>query len=184
MSPIRIGAACTAGLLLSAVASAQQNDATTQGRAAASMVPALAVQKSQDLVLGEFRPGASIGTVNLEVGRGNPSPPASRTATGGVTLAMSPFSAAQFAVTGPAGASIPFSVSLPSGITLVRIGGEETMSVDAFRSNVNPDCGPGASATACPGSPYTLSVGATLHVQSNQIAGRYVGSFTITVNQL
>ena len=58
------------------------------------------------------------------------------------------------------------------------------MSVDTFRSNVNPDCGSGAVAAACPGSPYTLSVGATFHVQPNQLAGRYVGSFTITVNQL
>ena len=102
------------------MAAAQQNTAPAQGHAAAAVVPALAVQKSQDLALGEFRPGASIGTVNLEVGRGSARLAAVRTATGGVTLAGSPFAAAQFAVTGPRGASVPFSVSLPGIISVPR----------------------------------------------------------------
>lgn len=182
-SPI-LTAGLAAALLLASSAGAQQNSSATSVKASAAVVPALALQKSQDLVLGEFRPGAALGTVELEVARGNGTGITSRSASGGVTLAASPFSAAEFSVTGPQGASVPFTVSLPSTITLARVGGDETMDVDSFRTNVNPECVSGAGASQCPGSPYILRVGATLHVKPNQIAGRYVGSFTVTVNQL
>ena len=54
------------------------------------------------------------------------------------------------------------------------------MRVDGFRSRVRQECGRGD----CPGLPYILEVGATLHVDPRQRAGNYVGTFTITVNQL
>jgi hypothetical protein len=79
---------------------------------------------------------------------------------------------------------VHFSVVLPPEITLQRVGGAEVMRVDGFRSNVRSDCMPGVPAEKCPGSPYTLLVGATLHVAPGQTAGHYVGTFTVTVNQL
>ena len=178
------GAAIVAAIVFAVPAGAQQNDASAVARAGASVVPGLALQKAQDLTLGEFRPGASFGTVEIEVPQSTGKLSSRRTATGGVTLALSAFSAAEFAVTVPSGRAVPFTVTLPPAIMLVRIGGGETMTVDRFHSNVNPDCGPGAAPSSCPGSPYTLLVGATVHVPANQIAGRYVGSFTVTVNQL
>ena len=176
--------AVVAALLLAGPAGGQQNDAVAVARAGAVVVRGLALQKAQDLRLGEFRPGDSFGTVEIDVPQVNGSLASLRTATGGVTLALSDFSAAEFAVSGPSGRTVPFTVNLPPAITLVRVGGRETMTVDRFHSNVNPDCAPGAAAGSCPGSPYTLLVGATVHVPANQIAGRYEGSFTITVNQL
>jgi Domain of unknown function (DUF4402) len=173
-----------AALLLAGPARGQQNDASAVARVGAAVVPGLALQKAQDLALGEFRPGGSFGTVEIEVPQVNGSLASLRTATGGVTLALSDFSAAEFAVSGPSGRTVPFTVNLPPAITIVRVGGGETMTVDRFHSNVNPDCRAGATPGACPGSPYTLLVGATVHVPANQVAGRYVGSFTITVNQL
>ncbi|MDQ2978070.1 MAG: DUF4402 domain-containing protein [Acidobacteriota bacterium] len=176
--------AVAALLFLAGPARGQQNDASAVARIGAAVVPGLALQKAQDLRLGEFRPGGSFGTVEIDVPQVNGSSTGLRSATGGVTLALSDFSPAAFAVTGPSGRTVPFTVNLPPAITLVRVGGGETMTVDRFHSNVNPDCAPGAAAGSCPGSPYTVLVGATVHVPANQIAGRYVGSFTITVNQL
>ena len=63
----------------------------------------------------------------------------------------------------------------PASITIRRVGGGETMAVDGFRSNVSSES---------PSSPYTLLVGATLHVEANQRAGQYIGTFTVTINQL
>jgi hypothetical protein len=176
--------AVAAALLLAGPARGQQNDTSAVAHIGAAVVPGLALQKAQDLKLGEFRPGDSFGTVEIDVPQVNGSLTSLRTATGGVTLALSDFSAAEFAVSGPSGRTVPFTVNLPPAITLVRVGGGETMTVDRFHSNVNPACAPGAAAGSCPGSPYTLLVGATVHVPANQIAGQYVGSFTITVNQL
>jgi Domain of unknown function (DUF4402) len=163
---------------------AQHDSAGAQAGIGASVVPGLGVQKTQDLVVGAFRPGQSLGTVDLDVVRSTGSLAASRSASGGVSLAAGTFSAAQFNVTGPSGSQVHFAVVLPSSITIQRVGGSETMTVDRFRSNLSPDCAPGAPASSCPGSPYTLLVGATLHVDPNQRAGQYVGTFTVTVNQL
>jgi hypothetical protein len=162
---------------------AQYDSAAAQANVGASIVPALAVQKTQDLIVGAFRPGQG-GTVDVNVIGANGNAGSSRTSSGGVALADGGFSAASFSVTGPSGGPVHFTVVLPSSITIQRIGGAETMTVDSFRSNINSDCQPGAPSGTCPGSPYTLMVGATLHVDPNQTAGSYVGTFTVTVNQL
>jgi hypothetical protein len=161
----------------------QQSSAWAQGSVSASVVPALSLTKSQDLVLGEFRPGDAPGTVELDVP--SSSPAASRASSGGVALAGSTFSAAQFSISSHTGAPAHFDVVLPGTITLQRVGGPEVMTVDAFRSRVRQECRDGGAASdGCAGAPYTLLVGATLHVDSGQKAGRYVGTFTVTVNQL
>ncbi len=162
-------------------AAAQQNSFAGQASVGASIVSAVSVQKSQDLVLGEFRPSSAAGTVELNVLESGSG--ASRTSSGGVALAGAAFSAAEFAVSSHAGGPVHFTVVLPPAITIQRIGGSESMRVDGFRSNVRQDCGAGASASGCTGSPYTLLVGATLHVEPGQRAGNYVGTFTVTVNQ-
>jgi len=170
-----------AGLFfLSTAALAQQNSAVVAGTLAASVVSGVSLQKSNDLILGEFRPGTSSGTVELDVDGSGFA--ASRASSGGVSLAGASFSAAEFYVLARAGAR--FSVQLPPAITIERIGGGESMQIDGFRSRIRQDCGSGASPSGCPGSPYTLLVGATLHVEPGQKAGRYVGTFMVTVNQL
>lgn len=182
----RLPLASTAALvLLTALpVAAQYSSESSRASIGASIVPGLSVQKTQDLIIGAFRPGQSIGTVEIEAGGSGGSGAASRTATGSVALAASPFSPAQFNVSGTAGGPVHFAVVLPSSITIQRVGGGETMTVDAFRSNLSSECAPGAPAGNCPAAPYTLVVGATLHVEANQKAGQYVGSFVVTVNQL
>ena len=165
-------------LVCAARAGAQQNSSSREGSVAVSIVSAVSVAKSQDLVLGEFRPGDAPGTVELDVTPSRVS--ASRTASGGVALAGSTFSAAEFSVSAHTASPVHFAVVLPPSITIQRVGGGERMRVDGFRSNVHESC----PAGACAGSPYTLQVGATLHVEAGQRAGTYVGTFTVTVNQL
>jgi hypothetical protein len=177
------GTLVLAALALASPARAQHNSSTAEAKVGASIVPALSVQKTQDLIVGAFRPGQG-GTVDVNVVEANGNAASSRTSSGGVALAAGAFSAAQFSVAGPSGGPVHFTVVLPSSITIQRIGGGETMTVDRFRSNISSDCAPGAPAGSCPGSPYTLMVGATLHVDPNQAAGRYIGTFTVTVNQL
>ncbi len=174
------GAAFAGAFALASPALAQHDSVEATASASASIVPGLAVQKTQDLVLGAFRPGQTFGTVDVDVSDSGGS---SRSASGGVALSAGLFSAAQFSVAGSAG-PVHIAVVLPSSITIQRIGGGETMTVDRFRSNVSPDCRSGSSPQGCPSSPYTLVVGATLHVDPNQAAGQYVGTFTVTVNQL
>jgi hypothetical protein len=170
-------------LLFSFRALAQhQSSASAEGHVGAAIVMGLSVQKSQDLILGEFRPGLVPGTVELDVLESSTA--TARSATGGVALAGAAFSAAEFSVSAHAGAPVHFAVGLPAAITIQRVGGGEVMRVDRFRSNVRQDCVRGAPPASCPGSPYTLFVGATVHVDSGQPAGRYVGTFTVTVNQL
>jgi hypothetical protein len=170
-------------LVVAPTARGQHTSAGGKAGVGVSIVSALAVQKAQDLMVGAFRPGESFGTVDVNVIESNGILAVSRSATGGVALAAGPFSAAQFSVSGVSG-PVHFAVVLPSTITIQRIGGSETMTVDRFRSNLSPDCAAGASAGNCAASPYTLLVGATLHVDANQAAGQYVGTFTVTVNQL
>jgi uncharacterized protein DUF4402 len=170
--------------VLTPAASGQESAAIAEAGIGVSIISGVSLQKAQDLIVGEFRPGQTLGTVDVTVAESNGGAATSRSASGGVALAGSAFSAAQFSVTGPPGGPVHFNVVLPSSIRIQRIGGSETMTVDRFRSNVSPDCGPGTPAGGCPGSPYTLMVGATLHVDPNQTAGRYVGTFTVTVNQL
>ena len=170
--------------ILAPAALGQESSATRQAAVGASIVSAVSLQKSQDLIVGEFRPGQTFGTVDVNVAESSGGVASSRSASGGVALAGSTFSAAQFSVTGPPGGPVHFTVVLPSSIRIQRIGGSETMTVDRFRSNVASNCASGAAAGSCPESPYTLMVGATLHVDPNQTAGRYVGTFTVTVNQL
>jgi uncharacterized protein DUF4402 len=176
-------AAALAQLSADSFAFAQHDSANAEASIGASISSALSVQKTQDMIVGAFRSGQSLGTVDIDVTASSGQSASSRSATGGVALAASPFSAAQFSITGPPG-PVHFAVILPARITIQRVGGTETMAVDRFRSNVNSDCASGASPKNCPGSPYSLLVGATLHVDPNQAAGQYVGTFTVTVNQL
>lgn len=159
-------------------AEAQQSSSFVAGSMDVSIVSAVSVSKSQDLVLGEFRPGEVPGTVELNLTQSASG--GSRTSSGGVALSGSSFSAAEFSVSAHTGSPVHFTVVLPPAITIQRIGGGENMRVDGFRSHIRQLC----PTDSCPGSPYMLQVGATLHVEAGQRAGRYVGTFTVTVNQL
>jgi hypothetical protein len=178
---VALGAAVWLGAAALAAQSAEAPGAVAvrvEVSVAARVVPGLGIQKTRDLDIGEVRSGTSPGSVRVEV---LPGAATLRSAAGGVALSGSSYFAAQFSVTtsgGPAASRL--QVSLPAFATLSRIGGRETMTVGDFRASLAPSC---TSGPDCAGAPYVLLVGATLSVGADQAAGRYAGTFTVTVNQ-
>jgi Mat/Ecp fimbriae major subunit len=116
---------------------------------------------------GTVSRSSTAGTVTV-------TPAGGRSATGGVSvLSSSSFSAAPFHVTGENNASFNITKPLDNTVVLTRSGGSETMAVNGFDHN---------STLALSGTgSETFSIGATLYVNADQLAGEYTGSFAITV---
>lgn len=97
-----------------------------------------------------------------------------RSSTGGVSiLTSSLFSAAPFSVSGENSAG--FNLTLPDNddVKMTRSGGTEEMEV----TNFTHDSGLVLSSSGT----ATFSVGATLNLDIDQVAGDYVGSFDVTI---
>ena len=60
-------------------------------------------------------------------------------------------------------------------ITVTRVGGTETMTVDTWTISGN------ARRTVAAQEPFDFKVGGTLHVDANQAEGVYVGTFDVDV---
>lgn len=98
-----------------------------------------------------------------------------RSATGGASiLGSSAFSAAPFSASGENNAD--FNIALPddNDVVMTRDGGTETMEVTGFGHN--------SSLVLSASGISTFSVGATLNLDANQVAGDYSGSFSVTIN--
>lgn len=97
-----------------------------------------------------------------------------RSSSGGVSiLTSSLFSAAPFSVSGENNSS--FNITLPDNddVKMIRTGGTEEMEVTNFTHN---------SGLVLSGSgTATFSVGATLNLDADQVAGDYTGSFNVTI---
>jgi hypothetical protein len=67
-------------------------------------------------------------------------------------------------------------ISLPKkAVTLIRVGGIETMTLDSWTLN-------GASSrNVVAHETFEFRVGGTLHVNANQVEGMYVGTFDVTL---
>jgi hypothetical protein len=140
---------------------------TGSGTGAATLVAPLSVVKTDDLDFGGLISAATAGTATI-----NASTDA-RTTAGGVTPAGGSPTAAHFTAAGRIGAIA--LISLPAGITLTRGGGSETMTVSSISSN-------GATLRLFPGTgTIDVAVGGTLNVAANQVAGSYVGTFTVNI---
>ena len=109
------------------------------------------------------------GTAILDSNTGNV------TTTGGVTLVGGRPHAAGFDAVSPTKNVV--KVTLPNkAVTLTRIGGTETMTVDTWTIN-------GATTrNVVAHQELQFQVGGTLHVNANQVEGAYVGSFDVTLN--
>lgn len=162
-----VKALALAGLLAGVALSAQAARAATSSSAGATadIVAPIAISNVDPtgLVFGQIVPTAN-GTVTI-------APDGSRTSTGVQVVPSSLANAAHFQVTG--NAANTYSIALPSAITISN--GPNNMTVDAFTST------PSGTGTLDGTGKQNVNVGATLRVSNNQAAGRYTGTFTVSV---
>ena len=135
--------------------------ATASGSASATVLAPIAISAGNTLQFGNFSPVAS-GTVIVAAADGG------RTATGGVILAGGTVSAGTFTVTGTGAQT--FAITYPGSVNLSREGGG-TMALQVA----------GAATGTLSSGTATINVGGTLTVATNQTAGAYTGSYTMTV---
>lgn len=153
-------------LSLSATAFAQTS-ATATANATARVLTPITITKLTDLNFGSLVAGPAAGTVVVD-------PASARTATGGVSLVNSAFTAAQFNVTGEP--STAYTITLPNAIAITHtVNNALSMTVNTFTSN------PSGTGTLSAAGAQQLNVGATLNVAANQGSGLYTGTFNVTV---
>lgn len=144
----------------------------------ATVVRPLTLVKVNDLDFGDIVAGTTLGTVLVNPVNGT------RTSTGGVTLASGNGQPASFAGMGARGQRVSLRVSANT-ITLTRIGGTQTMTMNNFTINSSPastlSTTPRNFVIAAPTGVFNFNVGATLRVGANQMPGKYRGQFTVTL---
>ena len=160
----------TLALLVVALAFACPAHATTaSGTGQATIVTPLSVVNTDTLRFGAVIPSASAGTVTVDAFT------EARTATGGVTAYGGTVTAGKFS--GLSDGKTHLKIDVPVGsITITRVGGGATMTVDNFALNGNKNDWVVGSTV------FSFQVGARLNVAANQMVGTYTGTYTVTVN--
>jgi hypothetical protein len=148
----------------------EESLASVSGGVSARVVSGLEIVKTRDVEIGAVRAGVAGGSVTL-------APDASRTSRGGASLVASASGPASFRVLGVSDPA-RLKVTLPARVVLSRVGGGETLVTRDFVGRIA-----GCLAADCGGSTLTLDVGLTLDIGPDQAPGRYVGTFTVTVNE-
>ncbi|WP_221791843.1 DUF4402 domain-containing protein [Aquisediminimonas sediminicola] len=132
------------------------------------VVTPLTLTKVHDIEFGGFSAGATSGRIFINAYTDG------RSSTGGVTLLGGTTSAAKFLSYGYRGQTI--SILRPAtAITLTRVGGGATMTMDQFTLNG------GALRSVKTDGVVDVRVGCRLNIAANQLGGSYAGSFTLTV---
>ena len=139
--------------------------------ASATLVEAMAMVKVTDLNFGTMTVPTGASTVVLSTSN-------TRTvASGDVTLLSNTpsSSVATFTVTG--GGSMSYTITLPNSVTITETtGNTNTMTVSNFTSSSS-----NGSYTLDGTGTDLISVGATLSLGTDEIAGTYTGTFTVSV---
>jgi hypothetical protein len=170
MGPVRLFTLLAAGLLsilAAAPALAAPKAAAPPATASADIRHAAQVRLLNDLNFGALTvtaAGTAVMDPNTEV----------LTTTGGVvSVGGNPYSALFESVSPVKGVVI---VRIPNKpITLIRVGGTETMTVSTWTINGS------SNRTVNAKEPFVFKVGGTLNVNANQAEGLYVGTFTVDV---
>jgi hypothetical protein len=166
---------CASASLLPCAAQA----ATQNTKADATIVTPLSFIKDEDLDFGSVIRGTTAGTVVVP-------PTGARTVTGGVTLASSTFGPSRFAGFGSSGQTVQISVAANS-ITINRVGGGGSMTVDTFMIGSSPTwsaitTAPTSFTIGSSNGIFNFALGATLRVGASQAPGDYAGTFTVILN--
>jgi len=162
----RIAASCT--LLCPFAVSAAPVGAPTPARGNAVIQLPVGFIKLMDMDFGMLTVSAA-GTAVLD------SNTDAITTTGGVLLVGGSPHAARFDAVAPTRNVVKISLS-KQAITLKRVGGIETMTLDTWSIN-------GATTrNVVAHQEFQFKVAGTLHVNANQVEGIYLGTFDVTIN--
>lgn len=154
----------------SASSFAQSTATSAATSATATIVAPITISAGSTMSFGDVVKSTAGGTVILSTAGG-------RTPSG---VSFSPTStgspaASSFTVNGEA--AYTYAITLPaSDVTLTKVAGTETMTVNGFTSN------PGTTGLLDGTGAQTLLVGATLNVGAAQVAGVYSGTYTVKVD--
>lgn len=150
----------------------QSQAATANASSAGTVVTPINITKSKDLSFGKFAAGTG-GTVTVSTSGAN-------SVTGAVVLLSSgTTTAAQFDVSGEAGAS--YSITIPATATLAS--GSDTMSFTTVSDLTAANTTSGANVTtgSLTGGAQSIYVGGVLTVGSGQAPGSYTGTLSVAV---
>ncbi len=128
----------------------------------------LSVEETQGMSFGTFLSPTTTSSIIL-------SPSGSYTTTGNVTFVDNTLIPGEFTVTGIGSRQV--SITLPASTTLSN--GTQTMTADSFTSTPTGSFTLSGSGT---GQTQDVKVGSTLHINSNQRAGNYTGTYPIIVS--
>lgn len=143
-------------------------DANPQAKANAQILLPASFVKMMDMDFGSLTV-SSAGTAILDSNSG------SVTTTGGVLLVGGSPHAAGFDAVSPTRNIV--KITLPKqAVTLTRVGGTETMTLDTWTINGS------TTHNVVAHEEFQFQVGGTLHVGANQVEGVYLGSFDVTLN--
>jgi hypothetical protein len=133
----------------------------------ATVLKSLTVLKQADLDFGKLvAAGAGTAVINPVSG--------AVTTTGAVMPMGTSAHRALFTATGSRNSVV--LIKLPKNpVTLTRVGGTETMTLDSWTLSG------AANRNVIAKEPFTFAVGGTLHINANQAEGTYTGMFTVDV---
>ena len=156
-----------AALLAPALAHAAPVNPDKQARGFVVVTAPGAVRKLEDLNFASLAvSGAGTAVVNPNTD--------TMTTTGGVFYATGLAYSALFEAVSPVKNVVLIRIP-KTAITVTRVGGAETMTVDTWTLNGT------ASRNIVAKELFTFKVGGTLHVNANQAEGLYVGTFNVDV---
>jgi hypothetical protein len=166
--PFALRLAAVTFLLSSAAGHAAPVAPPVQAKGNATILLPASFVKLMDMDFGLLTVTAA-GTAILDSNSGNV------TTTGGVLLAGGRPHAAGFDAVSPTRNVV--KIALPKkAVTLTRVGGTETMTLDTWTIN-------GATTrNVVAHEEFQFQVGGTLHVNANQVEGDYLGTFDVTIN--
>ena len=142
------------------------NAATASATATANIVQAITITQNAGLNFGTIVPAAAAATVAVDTG-------GARTCGGSLTCSGT-VAAGAFTATGTGGMTVLISSDASTSID-DGAGGGAPMSVTGLTVSA-------ASAVLSGGGSTTFTVGGTLNVGANQVAGVYNGTYNVNVN--
>ncbi len=162
------------GALCATPAAAQNGNGTIK----VDLATGIRLTKNADLDFGVITPGTAGGTVTINAQSGTV------TSAGGVIAVGGTTSRAEFTAIGSQGRVVTMSMTPSPSITLNRVGGGASMTVNQLRASINgANPGPLAPNFTLPSNgTIIIRIGGRLNVGANQMEGRYTANLTFTVD--